>query len=69
MTKPLTTVEKLTNALHRATARRQVTEAALEAAGKTLATHYSSAEGKAVVKATEAEMDAYLALFDARHAS
>lgn len=68
MTKRLTTVQKLVNAQHRATARRQAAETTLKAADKTLATHYDSAEGKAVRKASSDEMDAYLAAFDARHA-
>lgn len=68
MTKPLTTVQKLTNAQHRATARRQAAEAALKAAGQTLAGNWGSPLAKAVSKASKAESAAYLACFDARQA-
>lgn len=69
MTQRLTTLQKLVNAQHRATARRQAAEAALEAAGQTLARNWGSPLAKAVSKASEAEMAAVLAAFDARNAS
>ncbi len=68
MTKALTTAQKLTNAKVRATARRKAAEAALAAAGQTLANSWGSPLAKAVVKAERAEMAAYLACFDARNA-
>lgn len=67
MTQRLTTVQKLANAQHRATARRQAAEAALEATGQTLAGSWNSPAAKAVKKASDAEMAAVLAHFDARN--
>ena len=68
MTQRLTTVQKLAKAQHRATTRRQAAEAALKAAGQTMAGNWGSALVNAVRKASQAEMAAPLAHFDARQA-